>query len=132
MSIISWKKEFYKGRLREAARDPLCATEHSLRKWTGLRAEHLKAHGLVVSDGSILNPSTKIEFGIDSSTCALCVMCMGDNDYVSCRHCPILQVTGKRCDGDSQSPYLVWYREGDPEPMIATLTVVRDKLLADK
>ncbi len=134
MSLSSWKKEFYKGRIKQAAKDPLAAVEHSLKKWKGLRAKNIAAHKVEISHGDVFNPVTCNSFSIDADSCALCQMCKYDDGYsrINCSKCPIVQVTGKVCDGSqaTPSPYGVWVKEGNPEPMIAVLKQVRKHLKA--
>lgn len=131
MGIATWKREYYKGRLRDAARDPLSAVEHSIKKWKGLRSKNLKAHGLVPSWGDIVDQATNKVFTIDVTTCALCKMCgTGSDDQTLCIKCPIVKVTGRTCDGrdGSSSAYGDWTRDDDPEPMIKLLKHVRREI----
>jgi hypothetical protein len=132
MSLSSWKKEFYKGRIKKAARDPLSAVEHSLRKWKGLRAKNIEAHKVKISYGDVVNPITDNSFSIDADSCALCQMCKYDDGYsrIDCSKCPIVKVTGRVCDGSAAtpSPYGVWVKQNDPEPMIKVLKQVRKQL----
>lgn len=129
MSINSWKKEFYKGRIKQAAKDPLAATEHSLKKWKGLKDKHLTKHGLVHRYGDLRNPDTGNEFGIDDSSCALCQHVKLDPAHYGCAPCPIVKATGCKCDGDS-SPYSAWLKNKDPQPMIQVLKATRKYLKA--
>lgn len=130
MSLNSWKRKYYKGRIRSAAADPLSAVKHSLKKWKGLRPDKLEEHGLVVSWGDVVNPVTGKAFVVNNETCALCVMCQTATGCADCGKCPVVEVTGKTCDGRSgnDSAYGTWIRDNNPEPMIKLLKHVRDKL----
>lgn len=136
MSLASWKKEFYQGRLRDAARSPLAAVEHSLRKWEGLRKVNLDAHGVVIECSDVVNPDTDTRFGIDCDSCALCKMCTSTitswrgslSPHTDCDKCPIVLATGEECDGGG-SPYDKWVDFDDPVPMIAALNAARVYLL---
>lgn len=128
MSLNSWKKEFYQGRIREAAKDPLAAVEHSLQKWKGLKAKHLAKHGLEHCHGDIRNIDTGKEFSIDDTSCALCQYTKPAPGYGSiCTDCPVVAAIGRKCDGDS-SPYSEWLKNKDPQPMIELLKATRKHL----
>ncbi len=123
MSINSWKKEFYQGRVLDAARNVVSATEHSIVKWTGLSEANLKKHGLVKDNNSayrdnIINPKTGGRFEVGEGECALC-----QYDSIAslwgCCACPLKKV-GAECR-DSDSPYQRWVRTGNSKPMIAAL-----------
>ena len=121
MSLNSWKQEFYQGRIKTAAKDPITATQHSLKKWKGLKAKNLEKHGLKPSYGNIVNPDTDRAFSIDAGSCALCVSTKTRwDDGVVCSMCPIHQATGDKCDGGG-SPYIMWIKNHDPKPMIQLL-----------
>ena len=119
MSINSWKKEYYKGRLRDAARTPLSAAEHSLTKWRGLRAGALQDHGLVEDCMDIRNPDTDSVFLINSDTCALCALALKSGS-LDCDNCALQLSTAYGC-GDHDSGWYAWERRSDPELMIQQL-----------
>lgn len=123
MSINSWKKEFYQGRIRDAAKDPLTAVDHSLRKWEGLKSANVAKHGLVAWDGALKNPSSNATFYIDNDSCALCQMSADD-----CRKCPIVLATDKTCDG-TDSPFADWLCGSNPTRMIKVLKSARRYVL---
>lgn len=123
MSINSWKKEYYKGRVKTAARDAMAATEHSLLKWTGLSYDNLKKHGLEKwSCGIIANPQTRAEFSVGNDECALCqYSTYGDEYGISCKVCPLARSSDDMTCYDCDSPYRVWERTGDNAPMVQAL-----------
>lgn len=150
MSMQSWKNEFYPISASEAAEyfrngdlSEHDVTEHSLRKWRGLRPENLAKHGIVrsTSAGSCIgDPSEKPGgvmldwFGVDAGTCSLCQVYDPEEVYdevsgdcvVECNDCPLFLSRGKvSCDsrmrGEERSPYWDFVTHGDPEPMIAAL-----------
>lgn len=137
MSLNSWKREFYKGRIKQAAKDPLTAVEHSLQKWKGLKDKHLANHGLVQFCSALHNPDTGKEFCIDNSSCALCRFVelanttglADDSGRYTCDPCPIVKATGSKCDGVG-SPYSAWLKYKDPQPMIQVLKATRNHLKA--
>ncbi len=114
MSINSWKAEFYKGRVKHAARNAVSATEHSIVKWTGLSPENLKKHGLIQSDDMLINEATQGMFQVGVSECALC-----EYDTDMCSMCP-LDAVGAGCS-ERNSPYHVWWQTGDNKPMMKAL-----------
>lgn len=121
MSINSWKKEFYQGRVLDAARDVVSATEHSIIKWTGLSEANLKKHGLVKDDrgrDSIINPKTGGQFEVGEGECALCQY-DSHQVVISCHACPLMMVDAVCRHSDS--PYHKWMRTGNNKPMLAAL-----------
>lgn len=120
MSLNSWKKEFYIGRVRSAGKDPLKAVEHSLRKWEGLRPNNLKKHGMIISHAEVYNPKTHNSLPIDCTTCALCHSTLDEYDSIDCNECTITKATGSRCDGNN-SPYSALLDDGNPKKMIKVL-----------
>lgn len=123
MSINSWKKEFYRGRVQVAARDVVSATEHSIVKWTGLSEANLKKHGLVKDKDSacgdrITNPKTGGQFTVGEGECALCLY-DSHQIIISCYACPLPKVNAM-CR-DCNSPYQYWTLTGNNKPMLAAL-----------
>jgi hypothetical protein len=121
MSIESWKKEYYPIDAGAQCNETL----HSLRKWTGLRSEALKAHGLKQSGPVIYDEPTNI-FRVASDTCALCVKYFDSSSTEPCDLCPLSKVRGDvRCDSrrldEPESPYCLFVKHGNPEPMILWL-----------
>lgn len=130
MSLNSWKQEFYQGRIKVAAKDPITATQHSLKKWKGLKAKNLEKHALRPFFGDIENQKTGKEFSIDNSTCALCVHTQAISiSRGDCSRCPIVAATGAKCDGEG-SPYGMWIKNNDPKPMIQLLKATLKHLKA--
>ena len=123
MSINSWKQEFYQGRLRDAARDPVKATEHCIVKWTGLTPANLKKHDLIkdpdyFNRNSIVNPKTNGRFTVGEAECALCLY-DSTHSLHGCCACPLIKV-GALCRYED-SPYQRWVRTGNNKPMIVAL-----------
>lgn len=123
MSINSWKKEFYQGRVQDAARDVVKATEHSIVKWTGLSEENLLKHGLIkdpdyFNRDNIINPKTLGRFEVGEGECALCQYDSHASEWDCCA-CPLPKV-GAECRRDD-SPYQRWVRTGNNKPMLAAL-----------
>lgn len=132
MGIGSWKKEHYKGRVRDAARGPMRATEHSLVKWKGLRPAVLAKHGLQAFEDHLVNDKGATVFEVGAENCALCMY----DDHIkdplllySCDACPLYQATLMKC-AHPKSPYMHWYRTGDPEYMIRCLEITKHSLKA--
>ena len=123
MSINSWKQEFYQGRLRDAAHDPVKATEHCIVKWTGLTPANLKKHDLIkdpdyFNQDSIVNPKTNGRFTVGEAECALCLY-DSTHSLHSCCACPLTKV-GALCRNED-SPYQRWVRTGNNKPMLVAL-----------
>ena len=140
MSLETWKAEFYPVEATTENVEPEEAVAHSLRKWEGLRAETLAAHGLRVRDGRLEDGTDWM--GIDAATCALCTHYLNDNwpdededdeaetSRMRCENCPLFAVLGRSCDDDivdgngeriAYGPYFLFIERNDPEPMIAAL-----------
>lgn len=130
MSIETWKMEFYPV-LATKRMSKINAIRHRLRKWEGLRPENLHKHGIsayVMS--TIIQDSAGSTFVVDSSSCALCVKYADSGEFI-CEECPLFLTLGNRCDGsdlvrgsytiDERFPWLMWFDQLDPEPMIASL-----------
>jgi len=121
MSYESWKQEFLTGT--------------DLEKWIGLRPENLEKHGLkfkgkvVIENGKSVFRKVVIEngksvFRVDGSTCQLC-----RDNFRRCYNCPLYQSLGEKyCDDDDDSPYVIFIKTGNPEPMIGALEKIKDKL----
>lgn len=125
MSIVSWKKEYYPVPAEES--DISAAIEHSLRKWKGLRPEALKEHQVTCESGLLrscdfatTSHQTRPYFPIDAESCSLCVHYYCDGT-TTCGYCPLYATLGDRCDEESTSPYMVFLKTRDPEPMIKAL-----------
>ncbi len=131
MSLQSWKNEFYSIPADQCPVDE--AINHSIRKWTGLRAENIARHGLRFSQSLLqVDESSKSRLDIDSSSCALChhYMRNPEGDYNNCSACPLYQARNntscdKRMPGESFSPYLIGTVQDNPEPMLQWLEVAK-------
>lgn len=138
MSLETWKAEFYPVPASSftAETSTIDLVEHSLRKWIGLREENLRKHGIstnrwyreIACTESVNDPPLQI----DSTTCALCVVAEEKHkkeDYAApsmCKHCILTKLrNGLQCDEvhilESASPWSIWLRSADPEPMIKLL-----------
>jgi len=134
MSIVSWKREFYKGSLPLAAKTELGAIDHSLLKWTGLSTENLTKHGLQhglrrVAEQWVYNQVTRACFEVSSNECALCY----HNDTIradpwECDTCS-LAIVSSAC-GRGDSPYQHWVQTSDNLPMVAALTQARERAVS--
>lgn len=120
MSIESWKEEFYPISAHKVL--PFDALEHSLRKWEGFRDENLAKHGLDVSrhfgiKQDFINEDEAENF-IGVNTCACCV-----HWYTKgCVGCPLYHARNdQKCYMGDESPYTIFQRSADPEPMIALI-----------
>ena len=120
MSLNSWKKEYYVGRVRTAGKGALTAVEHSLKKWEGLLPKNLKKHGVHISHNEVYNPETGASFPIDCTSCALCHSTIDKYQTIDCNECTITHATGQRCDGNN-SPYSAFLDHSNPKPMIKVL-----------
>lgn len=135
MSAKSWQQEFYPTPAHSCSAED--AVKHSLLKWTGLRDENLKRHGVRLTNGGRImtvesdDLKTRIDYGIiiDSRSCALCIHYTGL--YISdCINCPVYRVrentkcdskTSDELDKNVESPWFIFKQRGDPEPMIKVL-----------
>lgn len=127
MGIRSWKVEFYAPISKVAKQD---ATQHSLTKWTGLRAENLAKHelcatsgaynsGMIFTEGEKYSWNANVKFVPDEDTCALCKHHV--RGFPECETCPLKRFLGERCDEGLGNPYGAWLDDQDPEPMIKAL-----------
>ena len=129
MSFMTWLEEYYP--VAAANVNVEDALAHSRRKWPGLRSENLTRHGVYVDKhGVVMAHGQGHMLGIDSSTCALCVHHLREQDYKKewrCKSCPLYTVRGMPCDRPRMdmmsppSPWHIWVELRDPEPMIALL-----------
>ncbi|AWP23473.1 hypothetical protein C4901_09125 [Acidiferrobacter sp. SPIII_3] len=122
MSLKTWKQEFYPvpANSPEALATLRAAVEHSLRKWRGLRLKALLKHDVCLSDKLTVGRRRVCgqdgRLAIDSGSCALCW-----SADVSCDSCLLARVSGFPCDAEGEGPWRAFYRDDDPEPMIALL-----------
>jgi len=132
MSLQTWESRYYPREAYElhSATDEEC-TLHSLRKWVGLRAVTLRAHGLRQSNNACaVIPCSLLENGfiyIDDQTCALCAK--HENPRTNyCKSCPLNITLNGRCDVGDDAPYRAWRRENNPRPMIRALIATLRRL----
>ena len=119
MSEKSWIDEFYPVPA-DKVKGKITAIKHSLKKWEGLTKENLEKHNL-----------SEPPIWVDSETCALCHLYFNESKYdidesIACDSCPLKKSLGYPCDDNQQaekfmSPYSVWRRQRNPEPMIEAL-----------
>jgi len=118
MSLSTWNAEFYPIEAWEISEQN--AVAHSLRKWSGLRPENMKRHGIKRSERGVIYDEDYHLFVFDDRSCALCfhhLLLDGE-----CGFCPVAVLSGRTCDNDDDmSEYLDWYFHDDPEPMIMLL-----------
>ena len=135
MSMASWCKVFYPETVECVGRwTNRTALEHSLKKWIGLRSEHLKAHALYLVDAgrhTELHSERPFDEPLDltGSSCALCEM--HDSD---CGLCPIAMVA-MEADGSDElchAEYRHFVDTHNPEPMIKLLRKARSWLRVNK
>ena len=128
MAKHTWLKQYYPQLASNCSKSQAIA--HSLRKWLGLRKEHLLYHNIGTVHGNLEDRITgKRLLYIDSSSCALCKHFIGKIGENRCKKCPLYIVRGgvacdKYNDGldDMVSPWKAWQNDADPEPMIKWLT----------
>jgi hypothetical protein len=136
MSLKSWREEFYPTDADSAADEgELAAVNHSIKKWSGLSATALAAHGMTKlptrtliqeADAAILGAENA--FWFDMETCALCMRTETDGE-VLCDKCIVFTATGSTCD---DGPYSSWHMQGNPTPMQKLLAITRDYLLGQQ
>ena len=119
MSLKSWKKEFYPVPASEVAEKDALA--HSLRKWEGLQAKHLKRHAVALEGMDLVAAKRTAWRVLGWRSCALCAIVGMD-----CSQCVLEQVRpGRGCaNGESprnESPYEKAIDTGDVRPMLALL-----------
>ena len=142
MSLQTWKDEFYPIPAQDVAKDPVLASQHSLRKWIGLRSTNLGKHGLHVLTRSIAeNGDDSVRLNISDSSCALCVHYYPRDETLQsfrCANCPLALARAVDgipvpCDslgkGEARSPWGEWQSLHNPEPMIGWL--MKTVLLAE-
>lgn len=116
MSLESWKDEFL--------------TKTDLEKWIGLRKENLDKHDCSMISPKILT-DIKDTFMINGCSCQLCTNYRRKEN--NCFNCPLsLNRNFHACDSkrkdEIDSPFGIWIRKSNPEPMIEALTAIKDKL----
>ena len=110
MSVQTWLDEF--------------GTKTDLEKWIGLRKENLEKHGCFLNGSRRLEDKEVNKLYINGRTCQLCRDYY--NDTGKCENCP-LDKDGNGCD-NYESPWEIWIRTGNPEPMIQALTRISGEL----
>lgn len=125
MSLISWKKEFYRIPASQVSKG--CALQHSLKKWAGLKWSNKKKHKVVLRGRYNLvdsSDNTISILGIES--CALCVHFFGATEDC-CLGCPLVKAGIKSC-GDVDSPYSRFIDTGRTLLMIRALKKAQTKM----
>lgn len=119
MSLKTWKKEFFPPMDTSTE---LGAIIHSLRKWRGLRPENMKKHGVkkhLTSTREIVDRRHN-SLEIDAYSCALCwrhTLAKNGN----CFGCSLLKQLESECDLHDNSPYVLFLKKNEVEPMIEAL-----------
>ena len=129
MTIQSWLDECMPVRAQECTANALVALQHASGKWHGLTREMLQKHDLTVLN-SCLKDKNGDKFIVSSLSCSLCMI------YGNCPDqeemggfCPLRTIRkGQPCDSQAQgeldSPWHIWVKHGDPEPMINLIDAV--------
>lgn len=90
MSLVSWKREFYRTPADKVSKK--YALQHSLKKWVGLLFKNRTKHK-VSFENNFLYDEKDNRLDIDSSSCALCQHYYDidyNNDEVEhCYECPL-------------------------------------------
>lgn len=128
MSLNTWKEDHYSVSAEEAAKlSWVGAVEHGLSKWEGFLPENLESHHVSIKVGKyppylmISDNGSKSSIAINDGTCALCLKCKNKDGAVDCRKCPIFGLTGSSCDEFKSSPFQIFVKYMNPEPMIGLL-----------
>ncbi len=128
MSWETWKALYYPVEADEV-KGRIETTQHSLRKWEGLRPDVLKEHGLELCRGQlnewISETAVSTRLWISGDSCALCKQFDGAGEG-DCEQCPLAMVReGVTCvrsmRQEESSPYAHFMDNKDPEPMIQWL-----------
>jgi hypothetical protein len=126
MSKKSWKEEFYPVAISKV-KSEIDSIKHSLQKWIGLRKKNLKKHGIEEGSNNYAY-AYWYPIWIDMTTCALCRNFCCEEEYFNsknnkggCSACPLFKHLKERCDCKKSSPYMIWEKRNDPEPMIKAL-----------
>jgi len=125
MSLGTWKHEFYPtpaSRCKKAD-----ALAHVLRKYLGTRKRAMKRHSVEIKRNAVTDGKSELLF--NHTTCAFCKFyCKGDR---CSPECPLVVSPKEDCFTKTSS-YQVWWRTGDPEPMIRALRRAIKKQAAAK
>jgi len=123
-----WQEKHYPIPASEVSKEGAAA--HSLLKFEGARPEVLERYGLQwYFDGGdpvireISNRGARFAFGYNE--CALCRQYAAQGK-VSCAECPLALMVHEKCLINDDGPYSIFYRTGNPEPMISALQAVVD------
>lgn len=118
MSLESWQEEFYPVKANKDM-TVLQALKHTLLKYIGARKKNLDKHGMTKNKGEFWSSSIhdikslEPSFVFGTETCSLCSKYF----FKDCIKCPIKE-NGSGCILKKTSPYYVFCRTGNPEPMI--------------
>jgi hypothetical protein len=95
MSLRTWADEFYPVDARdlvEQTQDHKELIAHALRKWEGLRKEHLDRHGLYARQLVLHEKAGPHRHKIiNASSCTLCLV-YGGATATKCSECPLTSV----------------------------------------
>jgi len=99
---------------------PFDALQHSLQKWYGLRPVNMVKHNVAMFGDTLTDIGFDADdsLEIDSTSCALC------HHYATppasnCKNCPLTLTHGVNCWSAPKSPWTLWTKHNDPEPMIS-------------
>lgn len=146
MSLRNWIADYYPEtaeNIVQRTRDPLDLLDHSLRKWMGLRPDVLSRYGLKVIRSSTEGPVKIVDMDdlewylpIDCNSCSLCCAYPDDD----CSDCPLLLARGIPCDqktdlayiDETRAPFVSFFEDADPEPMIDLIEQARRMILRER
>lgn len=120
MSLKTFRLEFYPVPASEFTRSPyetisleeeISATEHCIKKWSGLTVETLAKHELKLRGKAYIGAGDDF-WNINSKSCALCEL-----HSENCDVCAIFQAHGRSC----QTEYSKFFKYGDAKPMLELL-----------
>jgi hypothetical protein len=136
MGLKEWKEEFYPTEAKDCEAG-MPAIEHSLKKWQGIAEVATftgsEEWGVKVKGNRVYDPVTGEIFYPTADNCALCVHYYKEEGKATCSGCPIVKVTGKACDEDSDedvnhlddSQWHDWVTGNNADPMVELLERVK-------
>jgi len=114
----AWLEKYYPTSAGECSKEDAIA--HTLRKWEGAKASVLRHHRLRFTDtGLFSQESSRLMLAFGCASCALCHHYCGKVG-ARCSDCPLRDMLGAECYRSGQ-PYCIFWRTGDPWPMIRAL-----------
>jgi len=138
-SAIAWLDKYYPISVeRVTSKWPwIKAAKYSLLKWKGARPKILEKHGLEKRGVDIYDRnSDALVICFDCVICHMCIRSVIDPfedkySFRCCYHCPFTKIFHNNCYNSINSPYALWEKYNDPEPMIKALEKVYRVLKRD-